>query len=55
MELQKTTKNFVDVDKNPIIKFKGEAMVEVKTEKSKEILPILITENRNTQLLLRLD
>ena len=30
-------------------------MVEVKTEKSKEILPILITENKNTQSLLGLD
>ena len=27
-------------------------MVEVKTEKSKEIIPILITENKNTQPLL---
>ena len=42
------------MNKNPI-KFKGEAMVEVKTEKSKEILPILITENKNTQLILGLD
>ena len=30
-------------------------MVEVKTEKSKETLPILITENKNTQPLLGLD
>ena len=30
-------------------------MVEVRTEKSKEVLPILITENKNTQSLLRLD
>ena len=30
-------------------------MVEVKTEKSKEILPILITESKNTQPLLGLD
>ena len=29
--------------------------MEVKTEKSKEVLPILITENRNTQPLLGLD
>ena len=50
----KTTKPFVDVYKNPI-KFKGEAMVEVKTEKNKEILPILITENKNTPPLLGLD
>ena len=53
-EMMKTTKTFVDVNKNPI-KFKGEAMVEVKTEKSKEIVPILITENKNTQQLLGLD
>ena len=44
----------MDVNKN-LIKFKGEAMVEVKTEKSKETLPILITENKNTQPLLGLD
>ena len=31
-ELKKTTKCFVDVNKNPI-KFKGKAMFEVKTEK----------------------
>ena len=30
-------------------------MVEVKTEKTKETLPILITENKNTQPLLGLD
>ena len=54
IESKKTTKNFVDVNKNPI-KVKGEAMVEVKTEKSKEILPILITQNKNTQPLLGLD
>ena len=53
-EMKKTTKIFVDVNKNPI-KFKGEAMVEVKTEKSKKILPILITENKTTQPLLGLD
>ena len=39
------------MNKNPI-KFKGETMVEVQTEKSKETLPILITENKNTQPLL---
>ena len=50
-EIKKTTETFVDVNKNPI-KFKGEAMVEVKTEKSKEIMPILITKNKNTQPLL---
>ena len=53
-DIKKTTKTFVVVNKNPI-KFKGEAMVEVKTEKSKETLPILITENKNTQPLLGLD
>ena len=53
-EIKKTTKTFVDVNKNPI-RFKGEAMVEVKTEKSKKTLPILITENKNTQPLLGLD
>ena len=42
------------MNKNPI-RFKGEAMVEVKTRKSKETLPILITENKNTQALLGLD
>ena len=31
IEIHKSTKSFVDVNKNPI-KFKGEAMVEVKTE-----------------------
>ena len=31
-DIQETTKCFVDVNKNPM-KFKGEAMVEVKTEK----------------------
>ena len=30
-------------------------MVEVRTEKSKEILPLIITENKNTQPLLGLD
>ena len=30
-------------------------MVEVKTEKTKTVLPILITENKNTQPLLGLD
>ena len=54
IETKKTTKTFVDVNKKTI-KFKGEAMVEVKTEKSKEILPILITESKNTQPLLGLD
>ena len=38
IEINKTTKSFVDVNKNPI-KFKGEAMVEVKTEKTKKLYP----------------
>ena len=42
------------MNKNPI-RFEGEAMVEVKTEKSKETLHIFITENKNTQPLLGLD
>ena len=46
IEIHKSTKSFVDVNKNPI-KFKGEAMVEVKTEWRKEVLPILITENKS--------
>ena len=37
------------------MKFKGEAMVEVKTERSKMTLPILITEKENTHPLLGLD
>ena len=53
-KLTKMPKYFVDVNKNPI-KFKGEALVEVKTEKSKVMLPILITENKDTQPLLGLD
>ena len=55
IEIHKTTKCFVGVNKNPI-KFKGEeAMVEVKTEKSKEVLPMLNTENKTTQPLMGLD
>ena len=53
-EKKETTKTFIDVNKNPIT-FKGEAMVEVRTEKGKEVLPIPITENKNTQPLLGLD
>ena len=45
IEIHKTTKSFVDVNKNPL-KFKGEAMVEVKTEKSKDVLPIYIPKTR---------
>ena len=52
--IKQTTKCFVDVNKNPI-KFRGEAMVEVKTEKTQVTLPILITEKKNTQPLLGLD
>ena len=54
LELQKTTKCFVDVNKNPI-KLKGEATVDVKTKKCRKTLPILITENKNTQQLRGLD
>ena len=54
IEVRKTTKGFVDVNKIPI-KFKGEATVEVKTDESKEVLRKLITENTNTQPLLGLD
>ena len=53
-EIHKTTKCFVDVNKNPI-NFESEAMVEVETEKSKEILPILITKNKNSPPLMGLD
>ena len=53
-EIKATSKCFVDVNKNPI-NFKGEAMVEVRTEKTKITLPILITEKKNTQPLLGLD
>ena len=52
--MKATSKCFVDVNKNPI-EFKGEAIVEVKTEKTKVMLPILITEKKNTQPLLGLD
>ena len=54
LELRKTTKCFVDVNKNPI-RFKGEALVEMKTEKCQKTLSILITENENTQPLLGVD
>ena len=53
-QIKPTSKCFVDVNKNPI-EFKGEAIVEVKTEKTKVMLPILITEKKNTQPLLGLD
>ena len=53
-KLTRTKRCFVNVNKNPI-KFKGEAFVEVKTENSEITLPILITENINTQPLLGLD
>ena len=52
--MRKTTKCFVDVNKNPI-RFEGEATVEVKMEKCKRTLSILVTENENTQPLLGLD
>ena len=53
-ETKTTSKCFVDVNRNPI-KLKGEAIVEVKTEKTKVTLPILITEKKNTQPLLGLE
>ena len=55
IEFRKTANCFVDVNKNPIQRFKGKATVEVKTEKCKEVLQTLITENRNTQPQLGLD
>ena len=54
LEMRKTTNSFVDVNKNPI-RYKGEATVEVKTEKCRKTLSILVTENENTQPLLGLD
>ena len=54
LEIRKTAKCFVDVNKNPV-RFKGKALVEVKTEKCHKTLSILITENENTQPLLGLD
>ena len=53
-QIKATSKCFVDVNKNPI-EFKGETIVEVKTEKTKVMLPILITQKKNTQPLLGLD
>ena len=53
-QIKATSKCFVDVNKNPI-EFQGEAIVEVNTEKTKVMLPILITEKKNTQPLLGLD
>ena len=53
-QIKATSKCFVDVNKNPN-EFKGEAIVEVKTEKTKVMLPTLITEKKNTQPLLGLD
>ena len=50
-ELKKATKCFVDVNKNPI-KFKSEALVEAKTEKSRVVLPMLITEKKHTTIAL---
>ena len=52
-ETHKTSKSFVDVNENPI-KIKAAAMVKVKTERSKETLPIIITEDKNKQPLLGL-
>ena len=53
-DIKTTPKLYIDVNNNPI-KFKGEAMDEVKTERNKMTLPILITETENTQPLLGLD
>ena len=53
-EIKATSKCFVDVNKNPI-NFEGEAMVEVRTEKTKITLPFLITKKKNTQPLFGLD
>ena len=53
LEIRKTTKCFVDVNKNPI-GFEGESLVEVKTGKCQKTLSILITENEITQPLLGL-
>ena len=53
-DIKTTPKRYIDVNNNPI-KFKGEAMDEVKTERNKMTLPILITETENTQPLLGLD
>ena len=53
-EVKKNNKNICG-RKQESNKIQGGAMVEVKTEKSREILPILITENKNTQPLLGLD
>ena len=44
----------MDVNKNPI-KFKGETKVRVKINNETKRLPILITEDKNTQALLGLD
>ena len=52
--MKATPRCYVDVNRNPI-KFKDEAMVEVKTERSRVTLPILIAEKGNTQPLLGLD
>ena len=52
--MRATPRCYVDVNNNPV-KFKGEAMVEVKTERSRVTLPTLIAEKGNTQLLLGLD
>ena len=53
-KLTKTTRCSEGIKKNAI-KIKGEALVEVKTDKSKVTLPILKTENKDTQPLLGLD
>ena len=52
-EIKATSKSFVDVNKIPIKLMV--ATVEVKTEKTKITVPILITEKKNTQPLLGQD
>ena len=44
-ELNKTTKLFVDVNKNPV-KFEGDAMVKIKSEKNTEVILILVSETK---------
>ena len=44
-ELNETTKLFVDVNKNPV-KFEGDAMVKIKSEKNTEVILILVSETK---------
>ena len=52
--MEATPRCYVDVNKNPK-KFKGEAVVEVETERSRVTIPIIIAEKGNTQPLLCLN